>query len=140
MATHQRAKAPGERFTNPNHLPTQKAAGLLNTREACPARANEIGIYTAEVVARLLAERPVDRLRMVWRILRLGRRVRHAAAKTTCMRALHFEDCTARTIRQIMEKNLDLAAVQAVLVESTPLRFGRSANEFLPGIGDLSWN
>ena len=44
------------------------------------------------------------------------------------------------TIRQIMEKNLDLAAVPAVLVESTPLRFGRSANELLPGIGDLSWN
>lgn len=140
MATHQRAKAPGERFTNPDHLPTQKAAGLLNTREACQARANEIGIYTAEVVARLLAERPVDRLRMVWRILRLAEEYGTQRLERACMRALHFEDCTARTIRQIMEKNLDLAAVPAVLVESTPLRFGRSANELLPGIGDLSWN
>ena len=140
VATHQPAKAPGERLTNPDHLPTHKAAGLLNTREACQKRADEIGLYTAEVVARLLAERPLDRLRMVWRILRLAEEFGAPRLERACMRALHFEDCTARTIRQILEKRLDLAALPPLVVELTPRRFGRSAHELLPGLGEMSWN
>ena len=68
-ATHPRARQPGERSTVLDHLPPEKMAGLTTTRESCAARAAEIGPNTAEVVSRLLAQKPVDRLPMVKRLM-----------------------------------------------------------------------
>lgn len=141
VATHPRAKEPGERYTILDHLPPQKVKGLTQTREHCQEKAAEIGPSTTEVVARLLAERPVDRLPMVQRLLRLEQTYGALRLERACARALYFEDFTAGTIRRILEKGLDVAALPPLAVagpEAT--RFARSLDELLPGLGGVSWN
>ena len=72
VATHPRAKQPGQRFTHADHLPPDKAKALTFNRDTCQQQADTIGPATSQVVAELLASRPVDRLRTAWRILRLA--------------------------------------------------------------------
>jgi hypothetical protein len=58
-----------------------------------------------------------------------------------CFRGLQFDDWSAPTIRRILEKGLDLAAlapIAATLLDNP--QFARSADELLPGLGGLSWN
>lgn len=140
-AVHPRARQPGERHTVHDHLPPEKVAGLTTTREGCAARAAEIGPSTAEVVARLLAQKPVDRLPMVCRLLRLADRYGPLRLERACQRALQFEEYTGQTIRRILEKGLDLATLPPLAAPApvTP-QFARSAAELLPGLGGLSWN
>jgi transposase len=140
-ALHPRAKQPGQRYTVPSHLPPEKLAGLTTTRETCAARAAEIGPSTAEVVTRLLAERPVDRLPMVKRLLRLADKYSELRLERACTRALHFDDYKAGTIRRILEGGLDLTALPplAVALEGDT-QFARSLDELLPGLGGVSWN
>lgn len=140
-ATHPRAQQPGERHTVLGHLPPAKAAGLTTTRETCTAQAAAIGPSTAEVVARLLAQKPIDRLPMVKRLLRLGDTYGALRLERACQRALQFEAYTGQTIRSILEKGLDMAVLPPLTTAwlSTP-QFARSPEELLPGLGDVSWN
>jgi transposase len=140
-ATHPRAKQPGERYTVYGHLPPEKVAGLTTTRETCAARATEIGPSTAEVVTRLLAQRPVDRLPMVKRLLRLADKYGALRLERACRRALQFEEYTGQTIRCILEKGLDMAVLPPITTALLPApQFARSAEELLPGLGGVSWN
>lgn len=140
-AVHPRARQPGERHTVLDHLPPEKVAGLTTTRESCAAQAAEIGPSTAEVVNRLLRQKPVDRLPMVRRLLRLADQYGALRLERACQRALQFEEYTGQTIRRILEKGLDLATLPPLAAppEATP-QFARSAEELLPGLGGVSWN
>jgi transposase len=140
-ATHPRAKQPGERYTVFGHLPPEKVAGLTTTRETCAAQAAEIGPSTAEVVTRLLAQKPVDRLPMVKRLLRLADKYGVLRLERARRRALQFEEYTGQTIRRILEKGLDMTVLPSLATEvlRTP-QFARSAEELLPGLGGVSWN
>lgn len=140
-AVHPRSQRPGERHTVLDHLPPEKVAGLTTTRESCAARAVEIGPHTSEVVNRLLAQKPVDRLPMVRRLLRLADQYGALRLERACQRALQFEAYTGQTIRRILEKGLDLATLPPLAAaQATTPRFARSAEELLPGLGGLSWN
>jgi len=140
-ATHPRAKQPGERYTVLGHLPPEKVAGLTTTRETCAARAAEIGPSTTDVVTRLLAQKPVDRLPMVKRLLRLADQYGALRLERACRRALQFEEYTGQTIRRILEKGLDMAMLPCIATELLPApQFARSAEELLPGLGGVSWN
>ncbi len=141
VASHPRAKEPGERFTLLDHLPPQKAAGLTQDRAWCREQAAQVGPYTSEVVARLLAERPVDRLPMARRVLRLAETYSPQRLEQACARALSFDECTAGVLRRILEQGLErLTPSSPAASEVAPLRFVRSVEELLPGLGGLSWN
>lgn len=141
VATHLRATESGQRATNLDHLPPHKVAGLTQTREVCQEQAKQIGCNTAEVVARLLAERPVDRLPMVQRILSLSKTYGPIRLERACARALYFEDYRVRTIRQILINRLDLSALPAFFdSESAKPSFARAPEDLLPGLGGVSWN
>jgi hypothetical protein len=140
-ATHPRAKQPGERYTVLDHLPPAKVTGLTTTRETCAARAADIGPSTAEVVTRLLAQKPVDRLPMVKRLLSLADHYGVLRLERACRRALQFEEYTGQTIRCILEKRLDMAVLPALASELGPTpQFARSVEELLPDLGGVAWN
>ena len=141
VALHPRAKEPGERHTVLAHLPPEKVPGLTTTRESCAAEAATIGPDTAEVVRRLLADKPVDRLPSAKRLLKLAKRYGALRLERACGRAVQFDDPSTGTVRRILEKGLDLAALppMSVAVLEAP-QFARSADELLPGLGDMSWN
>ena len=141
VALHPRAKEPGERHTILAHLPPDKVPGLTTTRESCARQAATIGPDTAEVVRRSLAEKPVDRLPSVKRLLKLEKSYGALRLERACTRALQFDDHSTGTVRRILEKGLDMAVLPPMTVAMLDApRFARSADELLPGLGGVSWN
>jgi hypothetical protein len=134
VATHQRATAPGERVTVLDHLPVDKVAGLVISREDCRLRAAAIGPATTQVVEDLLAHRPEDRLRSAGRVLRLAARTSPLRLERACARAIAYDTADYGTIRRILDEGLDAhAPLAAGPVPPTPLRrytFTRAATEF----------
>jgi hypothetical protein len=140
VALHPRAQGPGERQTILAHLPAAKVPGLTTTRASCAADAAAIGPNTGEVVRRLLADRPVDRLSAAKRLLKLGARYGTLRLERACGRALQFDDHTPGTVSRILDKGLDLAVLPPMAVALTAPQFARSADELLPGLRGVSWN
>ncbi len=140
VALHPRAQAPGERHTLLAHLPAEKVPGLTTTRASCAAAAAAIGPHTAEVVRRLLADRPVDRLPAAKRLLKLGARYGALRLERACGRALQFDDHTPGTVGRILDKGLDLAVLPPMAEALAAPQFARSADELLPGLRGVSWN
>lgn len=133
LYTHDR-KAPGERATCLDHLPPEKVANLVITRADCQAQAQAIGPATSEVVGELLANRPVDKLRVAGRLLRLSERYGPTRLEQACRRALHFGDGTGSTVRRILEQGLEDAplSTEAVAVKADRPRiylFARQAHD-----------
>ena len=140
VASHARATQAGERLTHPDHLPPEKLSGLLLGKEACRARAAEIGPATSEVVESLFADPAVDRLRTVGRILGLEDSYGASRLEAACARALSFAEPAHRTIKQILTQGLDH---EPACTPSAPeaRTFVRSAFELLGHLfGGAAWN
>ena len=135
VASHPRARQRGQRFTNKDHLPPQKVAGLLDTPAVCLRRAQEIGPATAELVGTLLGERPVDRLRTVQAILRLAHRFSPRRLEAACVRAHCFAETSYGALKRILDRGLDLEplpAQAAAAVGASSFQFVRPWTDFFP--------
>lgn len=106
LATHEWGP-PGTRRTIESHYPPEKAAYLMATPEYCRGRAKAIGKAASEVVERLFADRPLDRLRTVQGILRLSEKYGPKRLEAACRRALLFGDAGYATLKRILEKGLE---------------------------------
>jgi len=113
VATHPRARQPGERLTHPDHLPPEKLPGLQLGTDSCLERAGEIGPAARQVVETLLADPVVDRLRTAGRILGLAERVGPARLEAACTRALHYDEVSHRAIKAILAQGLEQSALYA---------------------------
>ena len=141
LATHDRATEPGQRITNLNHLPPEKVPGLIISRPICREQAAAIGPATSQVVEQLLNHRPVDRLRTAGRLLRLAERCTPQRLEAACQRALHYDDPAYATVKRILEKGLDQAALPQPPPAAPARTFVRSAQEFaLALLGGVPWN
>ena len=107
VATHTRASSPGERQTQLDHLPPEKVPGLLLTREACRAQAVAIGPATTDLLERLLEQRPLDRLRVAGRVLRLAQTFSATRLERACARATHFGVGDYPTVKRILQEGLE---------------------------------
>ena len=140
VATHPRATQAGERLTHPDHLPPSKLPGLLLGKESCRSRADEIGPATTQVVEMLFADPAIDRLRTVGRILRLATTVGAPRLEAACVRALHCDEPTHRTIKAILAQDLDGAPLAQGVVAPAHT-FVRTADDLLGHLfGGASWN
>jgi transposase len=134
IATHPRALARGEWHTRNEHYPPEKAAYLIKTPTYCRALAERIGPATLEVVERLLAERPLDRLRAAQGLLGLADTVGASRLEAACRRAVFYGGTVSyRRIKEILNGALD----QVPLPDTKPARpgqmhflFARDAAEF----------
>ncbi len=134
-ATHTHASQPGQRLTQLDHLPPEKVRGLTATRETCQAQAESIGPATAQVVADLLADRPVDRLRSALRVLALADTYTPPRLEAACTRGLAFGEAGLPALRRILVTGLDNCVLPppAALAEET-LTFARPAHELAEAI------
>ena len=140
VATHDRARQPGERLTHLNHLPPEKLPGLMLTRPICREQAAAIGPATSEVVEGLLNHRPEDRLRTAGRLLGLAQRFTPERLEAACRRALHFDDPAYTTIKRILEQELDAEPLPEPPPPAPARAFVRSAQEFARALlGGVSW-
>lgn len=145
VATHSRARGPGERLTQLDHLPPEKVPGLIISRETCLVQAQAIGPATAAVVQALLDHRPEDRLRVAGRVLRLAHTYTPARLERACTRANHFGEGDYPTVKRILCEGLDALPLPASpsgagglggLPAATARRYAfvRQAGEFVAGL------
>lgn len=131
IASHPRARRPGERLTHPDHLPPEKVVALMATPAWCLRRARELGPQTAELIGRLLGERPLDRLRSALAILRLAHKYAPRRVEAACTRALAFDQLGYGVIKRILQEGLDTTPVPAsVRLPEPPAQFARPWTDF----------
>lgn len=131
LTTHERATEKGQRITRAEHYPPEKALYMTRTRSWCQNRALQIGPSCLELVGRLLADRPLDRLRAVQGIMGLADKWPTSRVESACGRALHFGDPSYRRVKSILEAGTDLEPVQKpVQMTMLAYSFARSAGEF----------
>ena len=141
VATHDRALQPGQRVTRVAHLPSEKVAGLMLTRENCLEQAAALGTATHTVVERYLQHRPEDRLRTAGRVLALRERFGAMRLETACQRALRYEDPSYATIKHILEQGLDQEPLPETSAAPVGRTFARAAIELMGHLlGGTRWN
>jgi hypothetical protein len=107
VAVHDRARGRGERKTLTEHLPPAKLPGLALTREACQLRAEAIGPAAAELVRGLLAERPLDKLRVAGRLVGLAQAYGPEWVEAACARAARYGEGSYVSVKRILREGLD---------------------------------
>ncbi len=121
--------------------PPSKAQYLLKTPQFCLKLALRMGPHTYQVVERLLANRPLDRLRSVQvtctffvrAILALAESVGEKRLEAACRRALYYGDPHYRRIKDILNAALDRDPLpDQVVVAPNPqgFAFSRQPREF----------
>lgn len=141
VATHDRAKQPGERLTHPAHLPEEKLPGLMLDRDLCLTVARDIGPETLTVVEQLLDDETVDRLSTVRRLLKLRDRQGDRALNEACARALRFDDANYTTVKRILTTKPEALPSETVAVSSPASTFVRTAGELVGHLfGGERWN
>lgn len=148
LTTHARATRPGSRATQPDHLPPHKARGLTATRESTQAQADAIGPATAQVVAELLASRPLDRMRTALRVLALADTYAPTRLEAACVRGRTFGDTSLPTLKRVLAEGLDQLTLPlpAPSPAEGALLFARPATELAEAVlgaanmGRAAWN
>ena len=142
VTTHDRASRPGQRLTHPHHLPPEKIQGLLLDRENCRTAATDIGPATAQIVASLLDDKIINRLRTAGRLLRLRERYGDQRLEAACAKALQYDEPVYTTVKRILADGLEAAPPTAEPVLTIPVRtFARTAGELLGHLfGGAAWN
>jgi transposase len=124
VTTHTRQES--GRATRLDHYPEAGQAFLRGTPQACLRQAEAVGPATTALVRALLAEPTLTRLREVQATLRLRDRYPPERLERACLRATTLGDGRYRTVRGILERDLDQLAPE-------PTVAGRPAGAFLRG-------
>lgn len=120
VATHTRATKPGERVTNPAHLPPHKLEILNQNREGVQAEADGVGPATSQTVKALLEDPALDRLPSAGRLVRLARQYGNVRLEAACTRAQRYGVADYRTVKGILSKGLDGTEPVPAPSSSTP--------------------
>lgn len=139
VATHSRAKEPGERITTADHFPPEKVALLPRTPAVLREEAARIGENTLAVVAEILSHPVIDRTPSAARLLALSQKHSPERLERACQRALRFSDPRYSTVRDILKQGLEN---EAPTLPRAPLAttFARTATELFEQFkGALSW-
>jgi hypothetical protein len=111
VATHARARKPGERRTVREHLPPEAQAFFARDRAWCSAQATQIGPACSELIQWLLNDRIVERLRAAQGVLRLAESYGKERLEAACARALHHASPYYRTVKTILAGGFDREAL-----------------------------
>ena len=138
LASHARQPR-GGRATRVEHYPAPGQAYLTGQPEACCRQAAAIGPWTGRLAAALLTPFLLTRLREVQALLRLAQHVEPARLERACQLALEDGDGRLKTVRGILERELDRlapvappAAVVAPAYLRGPAAFAQVGTEGAP--------
>lgn len=133
LATHRRAQRRGERITLTDHLPPNAARFLAHDRSWCLEQARRIGTHCEQLVAQLLADRILEKLRAAQGVLRLAEQFSPARLEAACTRALDHGSPHYRTVKTILAGGHDLrsdpSSIEPNLRHGASARFARDAAE-----------
>ena len=131
VATHRRARRSGERITVADHLPPNAVRFLAHDRHWCLEQAARIGPRCEELVARLLADRILEKLRAAQGVLRLAKQFTAERLEAACARALAHGSPHYRTVKTILagghDRRADIDAIDPAARHGGRARFARDA-------------
>jgi hypothetical protein len=104
--THLRGK-PGQRQTDWNDYPPDKAAFFLRTPNWCREQASQLGEHVRVAIDELLDQHHLHFLRQSQGIIRLAEKYGATRLDAACQRALAYGNAHYRTIKTILEKGLE---------------------------------
>jgi hypothetical protein len=110
VATHMRQDDRGA--TRLEHYPAPTQAFLRATPPVCRERAHAIGPATAELVTARLEPYALHHLREVQAVLRLADRYGKERLEQACRQALAVGDGRYRTVRGLLERDLEAASLE----------------------------
>ena len=113
VKAHLRGR-PGQRVTDWNDYPPEKAAFFQRTPAWCRQQAMQLGPHVHTAVSELLDEHHLHFLRQSQGIIRLAETYGVARLDAACQRALSYGNARYRTIKTILEKGLDPQPTGAV--------------------------
>lgn len=141
VATHERAQAPGQRQTHPDHLHPQLVPGLTLDCDVCLAEAASVGQATYQLVQTLLDDPVVDRLPTAGRLLRLRAQFGDERLEAACQRALAGDDPAYRTVKHILLQKLETQPLPAPAILPPATTFARTTDELVGHLaGGEQWN
>ncbi len=120
--------------------PPEKIQHLLQTPEYCRRIAQGIGPNTFQVANRLLADRPLDRLRSVQGILGLAKSVGPKRLEAACARAIYSDDLRYQRIKNILNAALDrdpLPGQEPAKPRQPSFAFSRHPGEFFDTVEEV---
>jgi hypothetical protein len=109
--THLRGK-PGQRQTDWNDYPPEKAAFFQRTPDWCREQASQLGEHVRAAVDELLDQHHLHYLRQSQGIIRLAEKYGEMRLDAACQRALAYGNPHYRTIKTILEKGLEPNATE----------------------------
>ena len=121
VATHSRARYPGQRVLNILHYPPTKLAGFMAAPVRAKEQARSVGEATAQLVETMLEDKPVDRLRGAMGVVNLGKRYGPARLEAACRRALVFGEASYRSVETILRKGLETTPLPPEAVARGPV-------------------
>jgi len=132
LVTHDRATCKGQRMKRDEFYPPEKSVYVIRPREQCRYLAGLVGPKCRELVDGLLSERPLDKLRSVHGILRMGEKYGDGRLERACGRALYYGDSSYPRVKKILESGLDELEIDAISSQmSLPIyEYSRSVEEF----------
>ena len=108
VAVHSRAQRPGQKFTSNDHLPPEALAYKMQDPQWCLKQAEEIGPFCRMVIERLFNNGVLDNLRSAQGIVRtLKNKYKANRLEAACKRALLYDNPRYKTVKSILEKQLD---------------------------------
>jgi len=136
LATHPR-QAPGRRSTLAGHLPPDREAYAHRDRPYWEQRAERLGHETLALVADIFeAEHVHLQLRTVQGVVTTLEHAEPGRVEATARRARFYRSFSARSVKEILRRGLDLEALPGSVVPehgglSQP-RFARAPSTFTP--------
>jgi transposase len=112
VARHQRSHERGKRITVRDHGPEASIEYLEATRSFILKKAQTIGPKTHEVVSALLGDTVIDRSRSARGIVFLTKKYPPQRIEKACARAIFYAVPHYHNIKHILEKNLDMEALE----------------------------
>ena len=144
VATHRRAKHPGERISNCLHYPPDKLAGAMVTPVRVKEDARKIGEATAQLVEEMLGDKPVDRLRGAMGVVRLAKKYGAARLEAACRRALVFGQAAYRSVSSILRQGLENTPLPPEVHSTGPVpkraAYARPVSQIAAHLRRKSWN
>lgn len=144
VATHSRAKRPGERVSLISHYPPDKVAGLMVTPVRLREEAEKIGPATLQLISEMLGDKPVDRLRGAQGVIHLAKKYGPARLEAACRRALWVNVVHYRTVETILRRGLENTPLPPEALSPGPIpkraAFARPVHEIAAHLWRKSWN
>jgi transposase len=123
VATHPRGLKPGQRVSVREHLPPEAQAFFGRDRAWCTAQAERIGPSCKALIAQLLSDHILERLRAAQGVLALLKPYGRDRLEAACARALAHDSPYYRTVKTILSTGADL---RADTPPATPAGYGRT--------------